>query len=118
MVEEYTSIMRNDVWDILSRPEGKSEVISRWLYKIRHVVDGSIEGGSLMCVGLRNPCANSNKHPRTWYSRIDRYLQSMGFTKNEVDPNLYFILVGSDPLILVLYVDDLFLTGAEELIAR
>jgi hypothetical protein len=58
------------------------------------------------------------KHaPRAWYSRIDRYLQSMGFTKSEVDPNLYFILVGSDPLILVLYVDDLFLTGAEELIA-
>jgi hypothetical protein len=30
---------------------------------------------------------------------------------------LYFILVGSDPLILVLYIDDLFLTGAEEIIA-
>jgi hypothetical protein len=41
----------------------------------------------------------------------------MGFTKSEADPNLYFILVGDDPLILVLYVDDLFLTGAEELIA-
>jgi hypothetical protein len=54
--------------------------------------------------------------PRAWYSRIDRYLKSMGFTKSEVDPNLYFILVGSDPLILVLYVDDLFLIGAEEII--
>jgi hypothetical protein len=31
---------------------------------------------------------------------------------------LYFILVGEDPLILVMYVDDLFLTGSEELIAR
>jgi hypothetical protein len=43
MVEEYTSIMRNDVWDIVSRPEGKSIVSSRWLYKIKHVADGSIE---------------------------------------------------------------------------
>jgi hypothetical protein len=33
------------------------------------------------------------------------------------NPNLYFILVGFDPLILGLYVDDLFLTSAEELIA-
>jgi hypothetical protein len=41
----------------------------------------------------------------------------MGFTKNEVDPKLYFILVGFDPLILILYVDDLFLTSAEDLIA-
>jgi len=59
------------------------------------------------------------KHaPKAWYSRIYRYLLSMDFTKSEADPNLYFILVGTDPLILVLYVDDLFLTGAEELIIR
>jgi hypothetical protein len=33
------------------------------------------------------------------------------------NPNLYFILFGFDPLILGLYVDDLFLTSADELIA-
>ena len=42
----------------------------------------------------------------------------MGFTKSEVDPNLYFILVGEDPFILVLYDDDLFPIGIEELITR
>ena len=36
--------------------------------------------------------------------------------KSEVDSNLYYILVGEDPLILVLFVDDLFLTGSERLI--
>jgi hypothetical protein len=41
----------------------------------------------------------------------------MVFTKSEKDPNLYFVLVGVDPLILVLYLDDLFLTGVEDLIA-
>jgi hypothetical protein len=40
----------------------------------------------------------------------------MGFEKSEVDPNLYYIVVGEDPLILVLYVDDIFITGAERLI--
>jgi hypothetical protein len=40
----------------------------------------------------------------------------MGFVKSEADPNLYFIVVGGDPLILELYVDDLFITGAERLI--
>jgi hypothetical protein len=34
------------------------------------------------------------KHvPRAWYSRIDGYLQSMGFTRSEANPNLYFIIV-------------------------
>jgi hypothetical protein len=40
----------------------------------------------------------------------------MVFTKNEVDPNLYFKLFGIDPLILVMYVDDLFVTSVEDLI--
>jgi hypothetical protein len=43
MVEEYTSIMRNDAWDIVSRPKGKLVVSSRWLYKVKHVADGSIK---------------------------------------------------------------------------
>jgi hypothetical protein len=42
MVEEYTSIMKNDIWDMVPRPEGKSIVSSMWLYKIKHVADGSI----------------------------------------------------------------------------
>ena len=40
---EYTSIMKNDVWDIVPRPKGKSMVTSRWLYKIKHATDGNIE---------------------------------------------------------------------------
>ena len=51
--------------------------------------------------------------PRAWYSRIDSYLLSMGFQKSEADPNLYFIMVGDDLLVLLLYVDDLFIIGRE-----
>jgi hypothetical protein len=29
MMEEYNSIMKNDVWEIVPRPEGKSVVTSR-----------------------------------------------------------------------------------------
>jgi hypothetical protein len=49
------------------------------------------------------------------YSRIDGYLQSMDITKSKANPNLYYIFVQIDLLILVLYVDDLFLTGAKKL---
>jgi hypothetical protein len=58
------------------------------------------------------------KHaPRAWYSMIDNYLRDMGFQRSDADMILYF-LVGEVPLILVLYVDDLFLTGDEKLIAH
>ena len=55
---------------------------------------------------------------RAWYERIDSYLMKLGFTRSDVDPNLYFKVQKDMPLILVIYVDDLFLTGASPLIYR
>ena len=43
MNEYYQSIMKNDFWDVVPRPEGKSVVTSKWIYKIKHATDGSIE---------------------------------------------------------------------------
>eukprot|EP00253_Pinus_taeda_P010125 PITA_10125 len=43
MMEDYSSIMKNDVWEVVLRPEGKLVVTSRWLYKIKHATDGSIK---------------------------------------------------------------------------
>ena len=43
MIEEYRLIMKNDVWDVVPRPEVKSIVTSKWIYKIKHAADGSIE---------------------------------------------------------------------------
>ena len=57
------------------------------------------------------------KHaPRAWYSKIDGYLMILGFTKIYWDPNLYYKFFDGDPLILVLYVDNMFLTRVERLI--
>ena len=42
MMEEYESIMKNDVWEIVPRPERKSVVTSKWILKIKHATDGSI----------------------------------------------------------------------------
>jgi hypothetical protein len=43
MAKEYQSIIKNNVWEIVPRPNSKDVVSSRWLFKIKHVVDGSIE---------------------------------------------------------------------------
>ena len=53
---------------------------------------------------------------RLWYECIDIYLQEMGFVKSEEDANFYYLVVGGEIFILVLYVDDLFLTGSLGLI--
>jgi hypothetical protein len=53
---------------------------------------------------------------RAWYGRIDSFLMSLGFTKSKFDCNLYFKVMNDEPVILLLYVDDLFLKGEEKLI--
>jgi hypothetical protein len=193
MAEEYQSILKNDVWDIVLRPEGKSVVTSKWIYKIKHTVDGSVEKykarfvarGFSQVKGLDYeetfaPVArytsihtiialvasmgwklhqmdekttflkgemeeevyieqpdgfmihNKKSHvcrlkkalyglkqaPRAWYKKMDGLLMSLGFNKRVVDPNLYYHIVGDECLILVRYVDDLFLTGSERLIVE
>ena len=52
--------------------------------------------------------------PRAWYGRIDSFLTNMGFTKSKAGPNLYMNIMDDELVILLLYVDDLFLTGNEK----
>ena len=56
--------------------------------------------------------------PRAWYERIDSYLMKLEFNRSEANLNLYFKVEDDKPLIRVLYVDDLFLTGADPLIHK
>ena len=54
--------------------------------------------------------------PRTWYGRIDSFLSSLGFTKSKADSNLYYKVEDGNPVILLLYVDVLFVTSMDGLI--
>jgi hypothetical protein len=184
MMEEYQSIMNNDVWDIVLRLEGNFVVTSKWIYKIKHTTNGIIEkhkeifvvrGLSQVegtdyeetfypisrytsiqtiislatCMGwrlhqmdvkttflngdieeevyieqpdgffihekeshvcrLRKALYGLKQKPQSWYARIDGHLMSLGFKESVFDHNLYYKMVSDDSLILVLYVDDLFL---------
>ena len=63
---------------------------------------------------LKKALYGLKRAPRAWYERIDGFLSSMGFTKSKVDPNLYLKVVEDELVILLLYVDDLSLTGNEK----
>ena len=51
--------------------------------------------------------------PRAWYERIDGFLMSLGFTKSKENSKLYYKVEDDELMILLLYVDDLFLTGED-----
>ena len=52
MMEEYESIMKNDVWEVVPRPDGKSVVTSKWIFKIKHVAHGSIDKARFVARGF------------------------------------------------------------------
>jgi hypothetical protein len=72
MEEEYQSIMKNDVWDIVSRLEGKSVVNSKWIYIIRHATNGSVEKYKEIFVARRFSQAEGNDYEET-FAAIARY---------------------------------------------
>jgi hypothetical protein len=191
MVEEYDSIVKKSAWEIVPRPIDKSMVGLTWIYKVKQVVDGSVEkykarfvargfsqirgidcdesfapvaryssirsilalstqmGWRIHEMDVKNAFLNGiieeevyieqpkgfetfdreshvciikrslyglKQAPCAWYTRIDSYFTGLGFTKSEADENLYQIVVEGKILIIVLYVDDLVLTGDEQLI--
>jgi hypothetical protein len=193
MTEEYQSIIKNDVWEIVPRPKSKDVVSSKWLFKIKHADDGSIEKCKARFVArgfsqkegidyeetfahvarytsirtiialatkmkwklhqmdvktaflngvieeemyieqpqgfevedrkshvckLKKALYRLKQAPGAWYGRINSFLTSLGFTKSKADSNLYFKVMNDEPVILLMYVDDLFLTREEKLITE
>ena len=51
-----------------------------------------------------------------WYDKIKILLMTLGFTKSKEYSNLCLKVEGRRPVMFLLYVNDLFLIGKEELI--
>ena len=51
--------------------------------------------------------------PGAWYAKMDSFLLHTGFSRCHSDPNVDTKKVGNHLIILVLYVDDLILTGSD-----
>jgi hypothetical protein len=99
MTKEYQSIMKNDVWDNVPRPEGKSVVTSKWIYKIKHAVDGSVKKYKARFVD-RGISQVEGIHYEETFAPIARYtsictiislVASMGWRLHQMDVKQVFL---------------------------
>jgi len=56
--------------------------------------------------------------PRAWYTRLNDFLLSIGFRASKVDTSLFIFSVGADICYLLVYVDDILLTGSNSLLLQ
>jgi hypothetical protein len=52
--------------------------------------------------------------PRAWYTRIDKYLQTIGIKRSNSDANLYYKGIGQNLVIMIVYIDDLLIKGSND----
>lgn len=43
MTQEFDALHSNHTWDLVSLPHGKKAIGCKWVYKIKHKADGSVE---------------------------------------------------------------------------
>eukprot|EP00253_Pinus_taeda_P034461 PITA_34461 len=67
---------------------------------------------SLLC-WLKKSLYGLKKAPRAWYAKMDSFLLESDFSRCHSDNTVYTKKVGKSLIILVLYVDDLILTGSD-----
>ena len=74
---------------------------------------GFIQKDSSLVCRLRKSLYGLKQAPRAWYAKMDRFLLDNGFSRCHSDNIVYTKKVGKSFTILVLYVDDLILTGSD-----
>ena len=52
--------------------------------------------------------------PRAWYAKIDGFLLPLNFVRCKSDTNVYLKLINGYFMIILLYVDDLLITGSSK----
>eukprot|EP00253_Pinus_taeda_P023470 PITA_23470 len=72
---------------------------------------GFIKTNSSLVYRLKKSLYGLKQAPRAWYAKMDSFLLESGFSRCHSDNTVYTKKVGKSLIILVLYVDDLILTG-------
>ena len=74
-----------------------------------------IQDSSLVCK-IKKSLYGLKQAPRAWYEKMDSFLLSLGFSHCLSDSIVYILRKDNELIILVLYVDDLILTGSSTIL--
>ena len=118
--------MKNDVWDIVTRIEGKSMVTSKWIYKVKHAVGGSIEKHKAIFVPRGFSQVEGINYEETfvpiaWYTSIQTIISlnlAMGWRLHQMDVKRTFLNKEIEEEVYIEQLDGFVICGKESHVCR
>ncbi|XP_066333888.1 uncharacterized mitochondrial protein AtMg00810-like [Miscanthus floridulus] len=104
MAAEYNALQRNHTWRLVDRPPGPTLSLGNGFSSIMCLLDKSL-------YGLRQA-------PRAWFTRFAEFIVQLGFRATRSDSSLFVLHRGGHVAYLLLYVDDIVLTGTSSTLLR
>ncbi|GJY26343.1 putative RNA-directed DNA polymerase [Tanacetum coccineum] len=124
MNNEIEALLRNNTWTVCDLPKGRKPVGSKWLWKIKFKSTGEIErcmlnvaicnGWDLFQLDVNNAFLYGDlteEAPRQWNAKLTMTLVENGFVQSKYDYSLFTKTSGDMVLMLLVYVDDIVITG-------
>ena len=85
--------------------------LTEWIY-VQHP-QGFVSNPYFVC-RLKKSLYELKQSPRAWFAKIYGFLLSLSFVRCKSDPNVCLKLIHGSLMIIVLYVDDLLITGSSK----
>ncbi|XP_070662205.1 uncharacterized protein [Malus domestica] len=101
MKEEFEALHKQGTWELVPPPVNRNVIGSKWVYKIKKDQDGKVSRYKARLVAQG-------------YSQeqgLD-YEETLSPVSSHLDPSLFVKVFGTDVVILLLYVDDIIITGS------
>ncbi|XP_048420037.1 uncharacterized protein LOC125468399 [Pyrus x bretschneideri] len=114
MEEEITALKQNQTWDLMDVKNAFLHgELDREIYMMQPMGFESKVHPEYVCK-LRKALYGLKQAPRAWYGKIAEFLTQSGYSVAHADSSLFVKANGGKLAIVLVYVDDLIITGDDE----